>query len=88
MLQAVFLRQEIERFRGFRHVAEQFVARDAGQPVSAAFLKAVFEVSIGEFHRDEHLPIHHVASLDGKNKGMTNLNETTQGVEFLVGADR
>jgi len=58
----VFPVQQVQRLGRFRHVAEQFVARNAGQPLLAALLEPVHEAAVGQLHHDHELVIDHVAA--------------------------
>ena len=48
---------QVEGFGGLLHVAEQFLARDAGQSLGAALAEAVPQVAVGQLHDDDELAV-------------------------------
>ena len=68
------------------HVAEQLVARDAGQALRAALLEAVPEVAVGQLHDDDELAVDDVEAFEREDERMADGLDALEGLEFLLGA--
>ena len=86
MLELISAVHQVERFGGFLHVDEQFIARDARQPLRAAFLEAVPQIALGQLHDNDELAVDDVKAFERKDIGMTDFLDAAEGFEFLFGA--
>ena len=86
VLQLVLIVHQVQRLGRLVHVAEQFVARDAGQALGAALLEAVPEVAVGQLHDDDELAVDDVVAFQRQDVGMADRLDAAEGLEFLLGA--
>ena len=80
VLQVVLHVHHVEGFGGLGHVAEQLLARDAGQVLRAALAEPVPERAVGQLHDDEELAVDDVEAFQGQEERMADLLDAVEGL--------
>ena len=87
VLQLVLRVHQVQGLGRLLHVAEQLLARDAGQALGPALAEAVPEVAVGQLHDDDQLAVDDVEAFQRQDVGMADGLDAAEGLEFLLGPE-
>ena len=87
VLEAVLLDEVIEAVGGVAHVAEQFVARDAGPARLLVFDVQIVQALVGQFHDDDQFAADDVDAFDREDERVADFLDPLQGLVFLLGTE-
>src|SRR6185437_11964218 len=75
-----------ERLGRLFHVAEQLLARNAGQTARATFLEAIPQIFVGQLHDNHELAVDDVVAFQREDVRVADGFDAAEGFQFLFGA--
>ena len=77
------LRKKVERLRRIGHVAEEFVARDAGQALGAALAEPLIEAHVGQFGQNRQPSVQDLEPFERQQERVPHSFDSFQCLELL-----
>ena len=84
VLEVVLRADHVEGFGGVREVAQQFVARDAGQMGIDALAELVLQLVVGQFHDHDEFGPDHLDPFEGEHERVADLLDLLERGELLA----